>query len=72
MNVRQPKVPSQLSDCHGAGTGCHWCVPFLKKLHEQWERGETPDLPIAPEDYAKRRKAYHDTGVRDDAAEHGQ
>ena len=30
-----PKVPSQLSACGGAGTGCGWCVPFLVKLFHQ-------------------------------------
>jgi bacterioferritin-associated ferredoxin len=30
LRVRQPRVPSQLSECGSAGTGCGWCVPFLK------------------------------------------
>ncbi len=42
-----PKVPSQLSECLGAGTGCRWCVPFLEKLHRQWASGETMELPVA-------------------------
>lgn len=72
MNREKPKVPSQLSECLGAGTGCQWCVPFLKKLHAQWERGESPQLPISPEAYASRRKQYHRTGERDDAANRGE
>ena len=71
MNRERPEVASQLSECLGAGTGCQWCVPFLRKIHEQWERGEQPDLPVSPGDYARRRKSYHQTGVRDEAAEHG-
>ena len=71
MKRTRPRVPSQLSDCLGAGTGCHWCVPFLKTLYEQWEAGEEPDLPVSPEEYAARRKRYHQTGTRDDAAERG-
>ena len=59
MKREQPKVPSQLADCLNAGTGCQWCVPFLKKLHAQWAAGEEPDLPVAPEAYAARRRAYH-------------
>ncbi|MGI9013247.1 MAG: (2Fe-2S)-binding protein [Phycisphaerales bacterium] len=66
MNRIEPRVPSQLADCLGAGTGCHWCVPFLCKLHAQWERGETPDLPVAPEVYAARRKQYHKSGEHDE------
>ncbi len=72
MNVEKPTVASQLSECGGAGTGCQWCVPFLRKLHAQWARGETPDLPIAPEEYATRRKAYRASGKRDDQAEQGE
>lgn len=71
MHQTNPKVASQLSDCLSAGTGCQWCVPFLRKIHAQWEAGETPDLPVAPEEYAKRRQRYRDSGRRDDAAEHG-
>src|SRR5262245_4078399 len=34
--VRQnrPKVASQLSECGGAGTGCGWCIPFLKQIYQ--------------------------------------
>jgi bacterioferritin-associated ferredoxin len=66
MNREQPSVPSQLSDCLGAGTGCHWCVPFLKRLHDQWLNGETPKLSESPEQYARRRAEFHKTGRRDD------
>jgi bacterioferritin-associated ferredoxin len=67
MNRTRPTVPSQLSDCLGAGTGCHWCVPFLRKLHDQWQRGETPQLKVSPESYAKRRAEFQKTGSRDEA-----
>lgn len=72
MRSTEPTVASQLSECFGAGTGCQWCVPFLRKLHTQWQAGETPDLPISPEEYATRRKRYHQLGTRDDAAERGE
>lgn len=65
LNRTEPDVPSMLADCLGAGTGCHWCVPFLKRLHEQWSAGDVPDLPVSPEEYAKRRLEYHKTGIRD-------
>ena len=35
----QPKVPSQLSQCGGAGTGCGWCIPFLKQIFQQTTTG---------------------------------
>jgi len=60
----KPRVASQLSDCLGAGTGCQWCVPFLRKLHAQWERGDEPGLEVAPEVYENRRAAYRTTGER--------
>ena len=71
MKRQQPSVPSQLCDCLGAGTGCHWCVPFLRRIHDQWQRGEEPNLPVSPESYAKRRASYHRRGRRDAAAERG-
>lgn len=61
LRVHQPRVASQLSDCGGAGTGCGWCVPFLKKLFEQ----NHADLPAAAE-YAAAREAYRLTGERPD------
>jgi bacterioferritin-associated ferredoxin len=60
----QPTVPSQISECLGAGTGCQWCVPFLKKLHALHLEGKPMDLPVSPEDYAQRRARYRRTGSR--------
>ena len=60
----KPRVPSQLCDCLGAGTGCHWCVPFLEQLHAQWKAGNEPDLPVSPEEYAARRLFFRETGRR--------
>lgn len=61
----RPRVASQLSECLSAGTGCGWCIPFLRRLHSQVEQGEEePDLPIQPEEYARKRLHYHRTGER--------
>ena len=56
IRVKRPKRPSQLSECYGAGTGCGWCRPFLKRLLEQNdpERVELPE----PEQYARERHRY--------------
>jgi len=44
-----------------------WCVPFIKKLYEQARDGvENPDLPVSPEEYAKRRATYRKTGSREE------
>ncbi len=58
LKREQPGVASQMSECLGAGTGCQWCVPFLRKLHAQWQDGKEPNLPVSPENYAKRRTEY--------------
>jgi NAD(P)H-nitrite reductase large subunit len=59
--IRQtrPKVPSQLSDCGGAGTGCGWCIPFLKQLHRQAVEGGVTDLEqLTPAEYERLRAQY--------------
>ena len=60
-----PSVPSLVSQCLAAGTGCGWCVPFLKTLHKQVSEGaRDPDLPLSPAEYAALRLEYHQTGIR--------
>jgi NAD(P)H-nitrite reductase large subunit len=59
MRLNRPKVASQLSECGGAGTGCGWCIPFLRQLHEQAVDGGQTDLEtLTPADYERRRAAY--------------
>ena len=60
MERTQPQVPSQLSECLGAGTGCGWCRPFLEKMHRQWACGEAVTLAGDPANYATRRQAWKD------------
>lgn len=60
IRTQDPKVASQLSQCGSAGTGCGWCVPFLKKLFEQQELSESAA------EYARRRQTYRETGERPD------
>jgi len=59
LRIERPRRAAQLADCHGAGSGCGWCRPFLKKLFDatQQEGATTPDLPT-PQDYARQRSAY--------------
>lgn len=33
--IEKPRVASQISQCLSAGTGCGWCRPILRKIHEQ-------------------------------------
>jgi bacterioferritin-associated ferredoxin len=53
----KPRVASQLSQCGGAGTGCGWCIPFLRQIFETG--GAAPQLEqVTPAEYAERRAAY--------------
>ncbi|MEM8836134.1 MAG: (2Fe-2S)-binding protein [Planctomycetota bacterium] len=71
MKREDPPVASLISECLGAGTGCMWCVPFLKELHRQHATGEglgedgTPDLKVSPEEYSAARAGYRKTGERE-------
>lgn len=59
LRVQRPRVASQLSECSGAGTGCGWCIPFLKQLHQQANAGGATDLEgLSADEYAQRRAAY--------------
>ena len=58
IRIHQPRVPSQISECGGAGTGCGWCVPFLRKLFDAaLQKGELK-LDIDPVQYARERSEY--------------
>jgi NAD(P)H-nitrite reductase large subunit len=59
LRVERPQRESQLANCHGAGTGCGWCRPFLKKLFEAARVGgaATTDLPDSGS-YARSRGEY--------------
>ena len=65
LRRENPPVASLISECLGAGTGCGWCVPFLRHLHDQHARGLDPDLKVSPERYAAARTGFHKSGQRD-------
>lgn len=60
LRVEKPRVASQLAQCGGAGTGCGWCVPFLRQLFER--QGQTELDELTAEEYARRRAAYIHAG----------
>lgn len=64
MERENPPAASLISECLGAGTGCQWCVPFLKHLHAEHCEGRTPDLGVSPEQYAESRLTYRRTNIR--------
>ncbi|HMP59112.1 MAG TPA: (2Fe-2S)-binding protein [Gemmatales bacterium] len=55
-----PRVPSQLSECGGAGTGCGWCIPFLKKIHREVTTGSVDATlaELSAARYAEERAGY--------------
>ncbi|MEX1223732.1 MAG: (2Fe-2S)-binding protein, partial [Pirellulales bacterium] len=48
LRVERPRLPSQLSECFGAGTGCGWCRKYLKRLHDESRQGLDPDRAKLP------------------------
>ena len=64
IRVHKPQVASQLSDCGGAGTGCGWCVPFLRRCFEADSNNENVKITLTAEEYEAQRAAYRKTGSR--------
>lgn len=60
IRIEKPRRAAQLSDCFGAGTGCGWCRPYLKKLFEQARAEGTVEVDSLPDkaDYARLRSSY--------------
>ncbi len=59
IRIYQPKRPSQLSECNGAGSGCGWCISYLKKCFETSSADQTE---MSADEYAKARGAYIKSG----------
>jgi len=60
---RRIRRASQLSECLGAGTGCGWCIPILKRIYENSQLpdgpgGDGPEIDMTPDEYAARRDDY--------------
>ena len=69
VRLNEPRVASQLSECGGAGTGCGWCIPFLKQIFRQGTETRLSDAEpcesldqLSPEEYARRRAEYVKSG----------
>ena len=61
----RPRRASQITECFGAGSGCGWCVPFLKEIHRQVMGGEAVgNDSMAPEAYEAMRQGYI-SGLKD-------
>jgi len=59
IRIERPVRASQISDCAGAGTGCGWCRPFLKKMFDNAvQQGKTASALPSAEEYSQMRKNY--------------
>ncbi|WP_437204516.1 (2Fe-2S)-binding protein [Planctomicrobium sp. SH664] len=59
LRVRKPQRASQISECGGAGTGCGWCVPYLKKFFKQSQQASVVgEETITAAEYERQRAAY--------------
>lgn len=66
IRIHCPRVPSEISECGGAGTGCGWCVPFLRRLFEAAESRRETVLEIESADYEREREKYLNTTCNSD------
>ena len=55
----RPARASLMRECLDAGTGCGWCIPFLKRIHEDPDRFASD---LTPEEYEAQRTAYRAEG----------
>ncbi len=58
IRIHKPRRPSQVSQCGGAGTGCGWCVSYLKRYFNEASGEESGADAITPEEYAQQRAEY--------------
>ncbi len=54
----KPSVPSLMSECLGAGTGCGWCRKIIVKIWEQNGQDDGAELPSTEERKAQREQYW--------------
>lgn len=67
IRIHRLRRASQVAECGGAGTGCGWCIPYLKRCFEQ-QTGESGTPAISAAEYAQQRAAYIRSGKGKPAA----
>lgn len=74
----KPKHAAQMAECLGAGTGCGWCIPILRKITASVNEAGEMLRKLDKDRYATERETYRqtpaarnrfsdDTGAPDDA-----
>lgn len=63
IRVHRLRRASQISECGGAGTGCGWCVSYLKRYFAE-AQGQVVDQSeiMSADEYARQRAAYVKAG----------
>lgn len=63
LRLEKPRRVGQLSECFGAGTGCGWCRPFLQRMFDAAQEGNTDEAELpAADQYAQERGQYVRSG----------
>ncbi len=61
----RPRRASQISECFGAGTGCGWCIPFLRKIHQEIVAGDIVEADdVTASEYEAMRAGYYYRGAK--------
>lgn len=69
LRVHYPRRASELSQCGGAGTGCGWCIPYLKRYFDEYAaQGRLGEDGLSREEYARQRAGYIRSGKGTPAA----
>lgn len=59
IRVHRPRRASQVSECGGAGTGCGWCVNYIKRYFAESQSLQTDASEnLTSDEYARQRAAY--------------
>jgi len=57
----RPARASMMRECLDAGTGCGWCIPFLKRIQEDPDRFASD---LTPTEYEAQRAQYREGDSR--------
>lgn len=59
VRFNHPRVASQLAECGGAGTGCGWCIPFIRQIFEAASSDGRLELEVISVEEYELRRAVH-------------
>jgi len=64
IRIRKPRRASQVSECGGAGSGCGWCVSYLRRYFAEasGQSSENISEGLTAQQYAQQRGEYIRSG----------